>query len=153
VRKRTRNGTSRALDVRSTGRVRIEGRFAGSARRRGGGGWWCGSEQAEDDKKRYDEEIAQYIPPPGHDARENVMAENGAAGPKRRTKRGPNAPKRASGAYVFFTNEMRPIVMEQHPGIKFVDMGRILGERWRALTPEEKTKYEAQSGEDKMRLA
>merc|ERR1719491_909854 len=42
--------------------------------------------------------------------------------------------------------------MEQHPGIKFVDMGRILGERWRALTPEEKTKYEAQSGEDKMRF-
>ena len=119
----------------------------------GCGGWWCGSEQAEDDKKRYDEGIAQYIPPPGHDARENVMAENGAAGPKRRTKRGPNAPKRASGAYVFFTNEMRPIVMEQHPGIKFVDMGRILGERWRALTPEEKTKYEAQSGEDKMRSA
>merc|ERR1740139_462832 len=31
-------------------------------------------------------------------------------------------------------------------------MGRILGERWRALTPEEKTKYEAQSGEDKMRF-
>jgi len=80
------------------------------------------------------------------------MAGNGAAGPKRHTKRGPNAPKRASGVYVFFTNEMRPIVMEQHPGIKFVDMGRILGERWRALTPEEKTKYEAQSGEDKMRI-
>merc|ERR1711957_139606 len=82
----------------------------------------------------------------------NVMAENGAAGPKRRTKRGPNAPKRASGAYVFFTNEMRPIVMEQFPGIKFVDMGRILGERWRALTAEEKTKFEAMSAEDKMRF-
>merc|ERR1740139_356493 len=46
-------------------------------------------QRAEDDKKRYDEEISQYIPPPGHDARGNVMAGNGAAGPKRRTKRGP----------------------------------------------------------------
>merc|ERR1719469_1171821 len=108
--------------------------------------------RAEEDKKRYDEQLTQYVPPPGHDARGNVI---GDQAPKRRTKRGPkdpNAPKRASGAYVFFTNEMRPIVMEQHPGIKFVDMGRILGERWRALTPEEKTKYEAQSGEDKMRF-
>merc|ERR1740136_578445 len=41
--------------------------------------------------------------------------------------------------------------MSQFPGIKFVDMGRVLGERWRALTPEEKTKYEAMSAEDKMR--
>lgn len=108
--------------------------------------------RAEEDKKRYDEQLSQYVPPPGHDARGNVI---GDQAPKRRTKRGPkdpNAPKRASGAYVFFTNEMRPIVMEQFPGIKFVDMGRILGERWRALTAEEKTKFEAMSAEDKMRF-
>jgi len=108
-------------------------------------------QRAEEDKKRYDEEISQYVPPPGYDARGNVIE---SQAPKRRTKRGPkdpDAPKRASGAYVFFTNEMRPIVMSQFPGIKFVDMGRVLGERWRALTPEEKTKYETMSAEDKMR--
>jgi len=108
--------------------------------------------RAEEDKKRYDAELELYNPPPGHDARGNLI---GDQPPKRRTKRGPkdpNAPKRASGAYVFFTNEMRPIVMKEFPGIKFVDMGRILGERWRALTPEEKVKYETQSAEDKMRF-
>jgi hypothetical protein len=38
-------------------------------------------------------------------------------------------PKRASGAYVFFTNEMRPKVLREYPGIKFVELGRVLGER------------------------
>lgn len=108
--------------------------------------------RAEDDKKRYDEQIAQYVPPPGHDAHGNLIDD---LRPKRRNKRGPKdpyAPKRASGAYVFFTNEMRPIIMEQFPGIKFVDMGRILGERWRALTTEEKAKYETMATEDKTRF-
>merc|ERR1740139_915649 len=108
--------------------------------------------RAEEDKKRYEEQIAQYVPPPGHDARGNVIKDQA---PKRRTKRSPkdpDAPKRASGAYVFFTNEMRPIVMEQFPGIRFVDMGRILGERWRALSTDEKTKHEELATDDKTRF-
>merc|ERR1712038_1993673 len=31
--------------------------------------------RAEEDKKRYDEELAQYVPPPGHDARGNVIGD------------------------------------------------------------------------------
>merc|ERR1712024_146598 len=49
-------------------------------------------------------------------------------------------------------NEMRPLVMKQFPGIKFVEMGRILGERWRALTPDEKSRYEHLAAEDNMRF-
>ena len=76
-----------------------------------------------EDKERYETEIALYVAPPGHDSKGNLLEEHR---PKRRSKRAPrdpDAPKRASGAYVFFTNEMRPIVMEQFPGIKFVEMG------------------------------
>ena len=108
--------------------------------------------RAEADKQRYDQEIANYVPPPGHDARGNVIEDQR---PKRRAKRGPkdpDAPKRASGAYVFFTNEMRPVVMKEFPGIRFVEMGRILGERWRALTANEKSRYENLAAEDKMRF-
>jgi HMG (high mobility group) box len=75
--------------------------------------------------------------------------------PRKRNKRGPKdpaAPKRASGAYVFFTNEMRPIVMKEFPGIKFVEMGRILGERWRSLSGDEKKRYEDMAAEDKVRF-
>jgi hypothetical protein len=108
--------------------------------------------RAAQDKSRYDAEIASYVPPPGHDAR-GVMIEDHR--PRKRNKRGPKdpaAPKRASGAYVFFTNEMRPQVMKEFPGIKFVEMGRILGERWRALTPEAKKRYEGMAAEDKVRF-
>jgi len=109
-------------------------------------------QRAEADKKRYDQQIVAYVPPPGHDARGNVIEDQR---PKRRGKRNrkdPDAPKRASGAYVFFTNKMRPIIMKEFPGIKFVDMGRILGERWRALTPEEKVQYENIAADDKKRF-
>lgn len=62
------------------------------------------------------------------------------------------APKRASGAYVFFTNDMRPKVLSEFPGIKFVELGKVLGERWRALTPEEKKHYEEMATDDKVRF-
>ena len=92
------------------------------------------------------------MPPPGHDAR-GVLIEDHR--PRKRNKRGPKdpaAPKRASGAYVFFTNEMRPKVLQEFPGIKFVELGRVLGERWRALTPQQKKRYEDMAAEDKVRF-
>merc|ERR1712045_389299 len=97
-------------------------------------------ERAEQDKLRYDQEMSLYTPPPGHDARGNLIEEQRPRKRNKRAPKDPDAPKRASGAYVFFTNEMRPMVMKQFPGIKFVEMGRILGERWRALQPQEKLK-------------
>lgn len=108
--------------------------------------------RAAQDKARYDAEIAAYVPPPGHDAR-GVLIEDHR--PRKRNKRGPKdpaAPKRASGAYVFFTNEMRPKVLVEYPGIKFVELGKVLGERWRALTPQQKKRYENMAAEDKVRF-
>lgn len=108
--------------------------------------------RAAQDKVRYDAEIASYVPPPGHDSR-GVLVEDHR--PRKRNKRGPKdpaAPKRASGAYVFFTNEMRPKVLQEFPGIKFVELGKVLGERWRALTPVEKKRYEDMAAEDKIRF-
>lgn len=108
--------------------------------------------RAQQDKVRYDAEIAAYVPPPGHDARGVLIEDNR---PRKRNKRGPKdpaAPKRASGAYVFFTNEMRPKVLAEYPGIKFVDLGKVLGERWRALSSEDKKRYEDMAAEDKIRF-
>lgn len=108
--------------------------------------------RASQDKSRYDAEISSYVPPPGHDSRGILIEE---ARPRKRSKRGPkdpSAPKRASGAYVFFTNEMRPKILQEYPGIKFVELGRVLGERWRALTPLEKKRYEDIAAEDKVRF-
>jgi len=110
------------------------------------------SARAQLDKQRYEQQMAQYVPPPGHDAKGYVLQDHL---PKKRGKRAPkdpNAPKRSSGAYVFFTNEMRPVITQQFPNIKFVEMGRVLGERWRALTPEEKKKFEEIAAQDKIRF-
>merc|ERR1712038_1058919 len=108
--------------------------------------------RADQDKLRYEKELEEYTPPPGHDARGNLIEEHRPRKRSKRPQKDPDAPKRASGAYVFFTNEMRPMVMKQFPGIKFVEMGRILGERWRALQPDEKSRYEKFAQEDKLRF-
>jgi len=112
---------------------------------------WQG--RASQDKARYDAEMAAYNPPPGHDARGALIEQEGR--PRKRSKRSPRdpaAPKRASGAYVFFTNYMRPRINEEFPGIKFVELGKLLGERWRSLSPAQKKQYEEMAAEDKVRF-
>lgn len=108
---------------------------------------------AAQDKVRYDAELANYTPPPGHDARGNLVEEFRVQGKRRkRAPKDPSAPKRARGSYVFFASEMRPQIMNEFPDIKFVDMGNILGQRWRALTPDEKKRFEEMAGQDKIRF-
>jgi len=108
--------------------------------------------RAARDKARYDSEISNYVPPPGHDARGVLIEDHRPKKKGKRTPKDPLAPKRASGAYVFFTNDMRPKVFVEFPGIKFVELGRLLGQRWRALTPEQKKRFEGQAAEDKVRF-
>ena len=107
--------------------------------------------RAEQDKARYDSQLAVYVPPPGHDAHGNLIDSTHGKRQKKALK-DPSAPKRARGSFVFFTFEMRPKIVAEFPGIKFVQMGTILGERWRALTPEEKKRYEDMAAEDKVRF-
>lgn len=108
--------------------------------------------RAKQDKGRYEAEISEYVPPPGHDARGVLIVEEKP--PRKRAKRGPKdpaAPKRASGAYVFYTSETRPKILEKNPGIKFIELGKLLGEMWRELPAEEKKVYEDLAAQDKAR--
>jgi len=70
---------------------------------------------------------------------------------KRRGKKDPNAPKRGLSAYMFFANEQRENVREENPGISFGQVGKILGERWKALNDKQRTPYEAKAAADKKR--
>lgn len=63
----------------------------------------------------------------------------------------PNAPKRSLSAYMFFANENRDIVRSENPGISFGGVGKLLGEKWKALTPEGKAPYESKAEADKKR--
>jgi hypothetical protein len=82
----------------------------------------------------------------------------------------PNAPKRGLSAYMFFANEQRENVRDENPGISFGkapsfsqrtytprtnnipgQVGKILGERWKALNDKQRTPYEAKAAADKKR--
>jgi len=70
---------------------------------------------------------------------------------KVKRKKDPNAPKRGLSAYMFFANDNRDKVREENPGIKFGEVGKILGEKWKELTDKEKKPYEAKAATDKER--
>ncbi|KAL3801828.1 hypothetical protein HJC23_001224 [Cyclotella cryptica] len=110
-------------------------------------------EHAARDKARYEEAMANYIPPPGYD-KTGVMIASKEAGTRKYSKKekDPNAPKRARGSFVFFTFEMRPQICQEFPGIKFTELGHVMGQRWRALTPEQKKRFEDMAENDKRRF-
>ncbi|KAH7400570.1 nucleosome binding protein [Phaeosphaeria sp. MPI-PUGE-AT-0046c] len=66
-------------------------------------------------------------------------------------KKDPNAPKRGLSAYMFFANEQRDKVREDNPGIKFGEVGKQLGEKWKALSEKQRIPYEAKASADKKR--
>ncbi|KAK4619653.1 Non-histone chromosomal protein 6 [Fulvia fulva] len=66
-------------------------------------------------------------------------------------KKDPNMPKRGLSAYMFFANEQRDKVRDDNPGIKFGEVGKQLGERWKALSEKQKAPYEAKAAADKKR--
>lgn len=68
-----------------------------------------------------------------------------------RKKKDPNAPKRSLSAYMFFANENRDIVRAENPGISFGLVGKLLGEKWKALTDDDKVPYLTKAETDKKR--
>ena len=112
-------------------------------------------EAAAQDKERFENELSTYQPPPGFDANGNLMESHIiglGAGRKNKKEKDPNAPKRARGSYVFFTLDARPKILEETPDLTFRDIGHVMGERWRALSAEDKQKYDELANNDKKRF-
>ena len=55
--------------------------------------------------------------------------------------RDPAAPKRAPSAFLLWSQKLRSKMREGHYKLKNADVSRMLGEKWRALTVEEKTPW------------
>lgn len=70
---------------------------------------------------------------------------------KARKPKDKNAPKRGLSAYMFFTQDQRDKVKEENPGIAFTDVAKVLGQKWKELSAEEKAPYEEQAANDKKR--
>lgn len=57
---------------------------------------------------------------------------------KTKAKKDPNAPKKPSGAYIFFCNDKRAEVKKANPEFGVADSGRELGSMWKSATDEDK---------------
>ncbi|OQE28400.1 hypothetical protein PENSTE_c003G10093 [Penicillium steckii] len=68
-----------------------------------------------------------------------------------RRKKDPNAPKRGLSAYMFFANDNRDKVREENPGITFGQVGKMLGDKWKALSESERKPYDQKAAADKKR--
>jgi len=65
----------------------------------------------------------------------------------------PDSPKRNVSAYMFLCYEKRNEVIASNPGVNFGEIGKILGETWKALDSDKKKKYESLAYKDKERYA
>jgi len=66
-------------------------------------------------------------------------------------KKANTGPKRAKSAYLYFSMAMRPEVKSANPDEKFGAIAKILGEKWKELSEEDKKPYQALAAKDKER--
>ncbi|DAZ98838.1 TPA: hypothetical protein N0F65_000994 [Lagenidium giganteum] len=92
---------------------------------------------AEADKQRYEEEMATYDGP--------------LRVPNKRAKKHPDAPKRASSAFLFYSQVMRPRIKAEHPEMKNTDISKQLGEAWAKATEQQKAPFAEKEREDRAR--
>ena len=51
------------------------------------------------------------------------------------------AVKRPMNSFLIYSNEMRPILQAQHRGSTNAQISKILGAKWKAMTPQDKQTY------------
>ncbi|PAV15701.1 HMG-box [Pyrrhoderma noxium] len=73
------------------------------------------------------------------------------AGRATKSKKDPNAPKRALSAYMFFSQDWRERVKAENPDAGFGEVGKLLGAKWKELDQSEKKPYIEQAARDKAR--
>uniref|UniRef100_A0A7S2CA52 HMG box domain-containing protein n=1 Tax=Florenciella parvula TaxID=236787 RepID=A0A7S2CA52_9STRA len=105
-------------------------------------------EKAETDKARFKDAMADYEPPSDVE----VTPKKGK-GKKGKAAKDPNAPKRATTAYFFFLADTRETAKAENPGLSVTELSKVIGAKWKELTPEEKSKFEEKAKADKERYA
>jgi len=98
------------------------------------------NKQAEDDKERFLREKAEWQRSP------NCFR-------SQRARKDPNAPKRNVPGFMWFSNEERGKVREDHPGqrLRVGDVAKELSRRWALADPDTKAKYDNMAYQDKQR--
>ena len=63
---------------------------------------------------------------------------HGAEEPVKKQKKDPNAPKKPMTAFMLFSQDARAKVMKDLPELKFGDVSREVGKRWKDASAEDK---------------
>lgn len=71
--------------------------------------------------------------------------------PKEKKLKDENAPKRPKSAYMFFAEKKRPEIREEQPDLKMIEISKVIGQRWKEVTPEGRVKYDKKAAADKER--
>jgi len=64
---------------------------------------------------------------------------------QKKRKKKKSTVKRASTAFLIFSNENRDRVKKENSGISFGDVGKFLGAEWKKMGSEDKAPYEKKS--------
>ena len=79
------------------------------------------------------------------------MGKKASKGKKaREAKDGPKKPK---SAFMFYSQERRVTLKVEQPTLSITDASKVLGHEWKALTDQQKEKYQTLGEEDRKRYA
>eukprot|EP00058_Branchiostoma_floridae_P015233 XP_002600721.1 hypothetical protein BRAFLDRAFT_83463 [Branchiostoma floridae] len=59
--------------------------------------------------------------------------------------------KKPQSAYSFFIKDVRPTVCQENPEADFAEIARLIGQRWKQLTNQDRQRYEAMATRDQQR--
>jgi len=101
-------------------------------------------DMANTDKTRYKNEMQDYTP-------SAAASSSTKKSPKGKKKKDPNAPKRGMSAFMLFSNEIRSKVKQENPELTFGELGKKIGELFKALGSDERAKYDKMAQDEKAR--
>jgi len=70
---------------------------------------------------------------------------------KKASKKDPNKPKKNMSAYMFYCQERRPQMKKDNPELKFTEITKLISPEWKALSKDDKKKYDDLAAKDKER--
>lgn len=101
-------------------------------------------EQANKDKARYEEAKGRF---------DKEMEKDGKGGKtvKKKVKKDPNAPKKNLTSYMLFAQASREEIKNKNPDATFGELGKLMGEEFKKLSPDNRKKWDERAESDKQR--
>jgi hypothetical protein len=108
-------------------------------------------ENEEDDD---DEMVIFADVKPKYEVEDSDSPEKAAEAPqkkKTRPKKQPGEPKGPVASFMVFSNLNREKITAENPGLQMTDISKAIGQKWKALSAEEKLPYEESAKNDRLR--